>query len=252
MIVNLHVASENIGDKASPPLLYFRPKTDYCILDFRDGIPSGCSAIIVGGGAILNQRIESPHPRIAWGAGHASENLGPHLDSLNHLSQYAMAGVRDGHIGKQWVPCASCMHPVFDSARRIKPDREFVFYEAKNAARRFPHRVPPFDNTMLPRMGNDLGTIEEAVEFLASGETVVTNSYHGVYWGLLLGRKVIAIPYSSKFYHFPIPVPMRTVGSWQGGTHQAKSFPDFLNDCRRANRKFAEDVFSFLGVDWEG
>ena len=40
----------------------------------------------------------------------------------------------------------------------------------------------------------------KTIEFIGSGDVVVTNSYHGAYWATLLGKVVVAFPWASKFY----------------------------------------------------
>ena len=57
-------------------------------------------------------------------------------------------------------------------------------------------------------MGNGSGDLNGALAFLASGETVITSTYHGAYWGLMLGRKVIVVPWATKFLGFRHPVTL--------------------------------------------
>ena len=71
-----------------------------------------------------------------------------------------------------------------------------------------------------------------------SGETVITNSFHGTYWALLLKRKVVCIPFSSKFYGFRYPPAYCTDGDWRKAARQASVRPDALEDARHHNLKF--------------
>ena len=82
---------------------------------------------------------------------------------------------------------------------------------------------------------------------LATAETVVSSSYHGVYWAMLLGKKVIALPFNAKFYGFRYDMPMETVKDLD--LHKIKSAPKFdgfLEECRELNREFAGDVGELL------
>ena len=40
-----------------------------------------------------------------------------------------------------------------------------------------------------PVMHNGADSIDDVIKFLGSGETIVTNSYHGVYWGLFQSQE---------------------------------------------------------------
>ena len=51
-------------------------------------------------------------------------------------------------------------------------------------------------------MTNDPVTIKEAIDFINNCDTIITNSYHGMYWSYLLGKEVICIPFSSGHYNF--------------------------------------------------
>jgi hypothetical protein len=92
--------------------------------------------------------------------------------------------------------------------------------------------------------------IKDVLTFLGSGNVVVTNSYHGVYWGTLLRRQVVCIPYSSKFYNFKYP-PAYSInhgGDWQKQATGARQFTEALEDSRAANRKFHDRVMETITV----
>jgi hypothetical protein len=85
------------------------------------------------------------------------------------------------------------MHPIFDDPGEAV--HELVKY---SAVRRVDCSHGP-----EPHMTNVDGTIEESVRFLASGRSIITSSYHGAYWGMLLGRRVHVISWGSKFDYLP-------------------------------------------------
>ena len=84
------------------------------------------------------------------------------------------------------------------------------------------------------------------IEILGSSDTVITNSYHGVYWATLLGRKVVCIPWGSKFNMFKHPPTMATERNWVEKIEKAKSYPEALEDCRKANIAFYNDVKNLI------
>jgi len=86
-----------------------------------------------------------------------------------------------------------------------------------------------------PHMTNLAGDMEEVIAFLASGEVVVTSSYHGAYWARLLGRKVALLPRGSKFWHLP-PAPPRD-RPW---------VPGMLKAHKEINRAFFREVLDLM------
>ena len=199
MILGLHIRdTKNAGDRASSPLDYF----DFpgaVAADMRSVPQCRPDMVIYGGGSIT----ASPDfrawdcPVVAWGVGHHVRKE-PWADAMREEHERArwlcaMYFPRDAVEGFEVVPCASCMHPVFDE--RIEPECEVVCY---SAARRVDASRPG-----VPHMTNEDGDIETAVRFLGSARKVVTSSYHGAYWAGLLGREVDIVPWGSKFSYLP-------------------------------------------------
>lgn len=193
--------------------------------------------------AMLSQLDKSIGPRILWGAGHNSRDTNEDSYTVNYpayLNQFHLVGVRDWDTDYRWVPCASCMHPAFDKEYEIK--NEIVWFE---------HKKKMIDGKWIdtipaPRMVNVGQNMEQVIEFLGSGETVVTNSYHGVYWATLLNRKVVCIPWGSKFGMFKHPPTMATQSNWQDKVGLAVSYKSALNECRNANQEFYNDVLNLI------
>jgi hypothetical protein len=265
-IVNLHRANTtNIGDLMCAPALYFPDlfSDRLEILGFKaDENPDSqeewrarfdaASTIVVGGGGLLeidfferglaylfaNKRPEVK--TILWGAGHNNWNGDwRKLKQKLSLDQYPfdLIGVRDYNSSYEWLPCVSCMHPAFD--RAPLPTRDVVLYAHADAfkiphfAERLPKGLPTLDNS---------ASMEDAVEFLASGELVLTDSFHGLYWATLLGRRVIAFPTTSKFYSVKHPAPLCDPSDWKRFEPMAKSYPMALHECREATKAFAARV----------
>ena len=223
-IVNLyHRGTDNVGDDNCSPLDYFG------ITGEKDDLTSyseyeNADAVIFGGGMVLKKIRQLAMLeyigglKIGWGVGHnnAQKKKFEYADEP-FLKSFDLLGVRDFVEGLRYVPCPSCMLPHFGKFYEIK--HEVVFYQNTLSA-------PMKD--VGPVMGNDEMDIGKVIEFLASGETVVASSYHGVYWAMLLGRKVIAVPFNAKFYGFRYDVPKCELGDWMKSLHKAQRYDGFL------------------------
>jgi hypothetical protein len=157
------------------------------------------------------------------------------------------------------------MHPAFDRQREVK--HEIVVFSHK----KFQIHIPG-----VPRLTNTTQNFEQVLDFLASGETIITSSYHGAYWGTLLGRKVLAFPFSTKFYtfkHLPTLYPVKKwkpaswklsifkkqiyqrwdknkflcdLQNWQDLLKNCQSYPESLVECRTQNQKFYEQCLEMI------
>lgn len=181
-------------------------------------------------------------PRILWGAGFNDRHTEDPYDIEwpEYMSKFHLVGVRDYVSDFRWVPCVSCMHPAFDKEYKIT--NEIVWFEHKK--RLLDNKT--FDKLPAPRMINTGQNMEQIVEFLGSAETVITNSYHGVYWAILLGRKVVCIPWGSKFHAFKHPPTMANDKNWSDMISKAVSYDNALDDCRTANKDFYQEVISLI------
>ena len=178
-------------------------------------------------------------PRHIWGAGHngpldkrgAAEIVYP-----DWLMNFDEVGVRDWDQNQPWVPCASCMHPALKKKYAIKND--VVFFEHKKQL------IKNFGNDSIPRFVNSGSNIDQTIELLGSANIILTNSYHGAYWGVLLGKKVIVVePWSSKFLSMKhAPWILKRDQDWKDVVDQIKICDSALDDCRDATTKFWEKI----------
>lgn len=202
-ILGLHIReSRNAGDRWSSPLDYLTFHGCEVVKgDMRAPPDVRPDVVVYGGGSIVTSPDFRRWPgalMIAWGVGH-HERVRPWDDLMRaaHATASEICDLyfpRDGVGSFEQVPCASCLHPVFDDCP--DPVHAVVRYSAAR-------RITVDDPSDAPHMTNEDGDIERAVRFLASGETVVTSSYHGAYWASLLGRKVKIVPWGSKFEYLP-------------------------------------------------
>ncbi len=174
----------------------------------------------------------SQHPLILWGVG-ANTHDGKKFEWPEWTGEFDLVGLRDWPNPWNYVPCPSCMHESF-SVDRPDPIHKLVIYDQVD----FPVGV---QMEGVPRENNShpASEMERIIAFLASGETILTSSYHGAYWGFLLNRKVVVWkPFSTKFYG----LKPRTVFADENNLELALSIPQdndgFLDECRELNRQF--------------
>jgi hypothetical protein len=273
-IINYHrLNTTNIGDLICAPALWFPELAEASreeILGFKGSENTSVAEakswknrlveadlLIIGGGGLLEiefflsglQQISEhrkPGSRaVVWGAGHNNWQVADwrKLKQGLDLEPYGfdLVGVRDVDCGYDWVPCASCMSPALE--QQSDPVFDVVMYAhtgtIQNAARlaTLPTGLPMLDNS---------APFEQVIPFLASGDLVLTDSFHGMYWATLLGRRVIAFPSSSKFYSVKHPVPLCDPGDWQRFAPLARRYPEALDECRDSNRAFAKKVFGLI------
>lgn len=246
MIVFSHYYdTPNIGDKMCAPYHYFQYR-DTEVIDIRNELPD-CEAVIYGGGAIepllrtdkIHHRVTA-RSKIAWGIGtsrRGKNDHGPLVDDLD------LCGVRE--FGREdpdrkiyYVPCVSCMSPLLDKSYEVT--NEVVVYSHG-------HFDSGFSEKGMPFLKNN-ATFEEAISFIGSAETVITNSFHGTYWSLLMGKKTVCVPFSSKFYGFKFPPVYLSDSDWKSARSQAVVYDEALSDCREKNVWFDARVRSLISV----
>ena len=122
------------------------------------------------------------------------------------------------------------MHPALSMNLGLRND--IVIYEHEH----IPLRYSDLNNK--PKMINNNHDFEEVVKFLGTANYVITNSYHGMYWALLLKRKVVAVPFSNKFDFFSYDVPMGRIEDWSELLERSTIYDNALEECRLLNNEF--------------
>ena len=251
--------------------------------------PKADALIVGGGGLISNQTfnnvietaLQSVYgPKVLWGAGFNLHSypfgFSRELDGLRGLraeargllkryglrdkssweksllkqsqhypsidSRYDLVGVRDWGTIYRWVPCASCMHPIFGAARLQAPKKRLIVID---------HPMFFKINTSRPIKSSNLNkSFENIISILADAEVVITSSYHAAYWAILLGRRVVVVPWSTKFLRFRWPVQFAfDLDGVSNAVKSSATFPDALEEARNANISFARDVSSLINVN---
>jgi hypothetical protein len=226
--------TNNVGDKYASPNKYFNLGQDKDIeghIDYDDDI-------LIGGGGMLyyKKKIEeicrNKKKRLIFWSGVNSHNIN-HLDYPSFMDRFDIIGSRDWNSGFDWVPCPSCLHPSFTQNYEIK--REIGIYSHHRK------KLSKFDNIDIHHNNEKF---DEIIAFLGSCEIIITNSYHGLYWGTILGRKMILVdPFSNRFFytkHKPIICSRHDALSKR---HSARAYPEALAECREAVQLFGKKLF---------
>lgn len=277
--VFVHSVTNNIGDLKSCPIEYFplfssvascRVGSRYLlkaieqfgeteILKLLKG-----RVVVLGGGGLIALDRHSSHDRVmqflsifarsggtavAWGIGH--NRMGGWRDWMAErngdfypawLADFALIGLRDLPNPYAWVPCVSCMHPAFEQRSDVKHEVVAFLHGQESARIRHAfHGIPQLDNIQSGNRKRSEQRFREVIELIGSGRTVVTNSYHGLYWATLLGKNVIAMPNSSKFSGFKYPFTVcEDLSKWRECAGNTSIYSGALAECREANKAFFE------------
>ncbi len=238
-------ASANLGDTWCSPydhLPGLSERWTTSVHDLKEPTPP-CDAVIYGGGKIMGGLAETfgPHDlaarhRIAWGVSTVQKfPWSPRY--ARAYRQLTLVGTRDWDDRRfAFAPCATCMASDFDAP--TPPEHEVVAYLHHWRAPKMGLTIP--DD--IPVQDNRYGDFSQTIAFIASGETVVTNSYHGTYWALLLGRKVLCIPFSNKFHSFRVAPGYAKPSNWRQKLALARASDEMLALCRAATEDFATQV----------
>lgn len=183
----------------------------------------------------ISKIILPERPKFVWGAGHNTSG-DYKTDEINYpesLANFNLVGIRDYSFTQhQWAPCASCMHPALRQNYAIKND--IIWFEHKKQI------IKDFGTESIPRFINSGSNIEQTIELLGSANIILTNSYHGAYWGTLMKKRVVIVgPWSTKFHFFKYqPTIPNRKESIKSAIERSKFYEDALEDCVSTTEKF--------------
>lgn len=266
-VVTIHrLDTRNVGDLYCAPHHYFEQLkgTQLDIFDYKSedqGVANNfierisSNSLIIGGGGLLNRNgfgkqmklFEQLGPKgkktVLWGVGHNAKSpatYGKKIDYNVDISKFGLAGTRDYSMPGEYVPCVSCMHPIFDKEYTETEDTGIVFHKDTLRKPKITGRFGDFPTS------SNTTNFEELINFIGSCNKIVTDSYHAMYWSMLMGKKVVAIPNSSKFYDFKEKPVISTFNNAINDMAKAQVYTGLLEECRDINLKFSEKVFDYL------
>lgn len=187
----------------------------------------------------LLKRLNPNHKFICWGGG-----LNFHDQTAfvypDFLREWDLVGMREWGNPYEYVPCPSCMNSAFERPWGSDCHSQVVVFE---------HHAAPIPLTQFPKLNSAKRKDEflAVLMFLASGNTVITNSYHGAYWALLLGRRVVIYkPFSNRFYGLKPRVGFADESNWKQRVEESEPAPGYLAECREINFRFANKVMDCI------
>ena len=255
----------NAGDLYSSPVNYFPElgKIEVDIFDFKNSDENGITSLIsdnslvIGGGGLLNRKsfqfqletfqklCEHGKKTVLWGVGHNSKYKRD-FRKLNQysidLDKFGLVGTRDYSLAPTWVPCVSCMHPLFNNKSTSRQETGVILHDKTYNKQRI---ISRFEG--LPLISNRVD-IETYIAFIKDSENIITDSYHAMYWGMLLEKKVLVIPNSSKFFDFKYDPVFTNFENCLEDLKKARSYSGVLEECRERNLDFAGKVFNYLNL----
>jgi len=245
--VHFHDTS-NVGDILCNPFHYFDWSKHECqsfdIFKWKQRVP--IDMLIFGGGGMLHTQVDDAMRKalheakelnpdckvVMWGVGSNYHHM-CHGHWHEWLKEFDIVGLRDRTNPFHYVPCASCMHSEF-LIHRPRPNEAYVMYYHDDFPLDLPH----------PRMSNfETDDMKLIIDFLSKGHVVLTNSYHGAYWSMLIQKPVIVMnAWMSRFF---AGLPWHGVYAnkenyvEQTGSAVLNVAPRLLlDDCRKRNQQF--------------
>jgi hypothetical protein len=252
MIYEVHrKVDNNIGDYYCNPSRYFNFTEVTSGELMYNNFPVKNNTLIIGGGGLIHKKFslhiqalldKKPRFSVLWGIGH---NFGKkHVRKTDGNVYYPswikkanLVGIRDYIEGYHdtYLPCVSCMHPAFDKTYESKHDVVYFTHAFKSK----------YNDTAIHHLTNDEMNFEKVIEFLGSGNTVVTDSYHGAYWAQLLGKNVIVASWSVKFDH--MKYAPKFINSINDTLPPANNKIDgFFEECKTLNKDFYQKFLNLL------
>lgn len=182
-------------------------------------------------------------PRFLWGAGYNGEYNKKARNKFFYpewLVEFDKIGVRDWAQNLDWYPCASCMHPALRKNYTIKND--VIFFEHKKQL------LKDFGKESIPRFVNSGSNVDQTIELLGSANVILTNSYHGAYWGTLLKKRVIVVgAWGAKFYAMKHPPAMLDkTETWNDVLDTAQIHNTALDECVAKTQEYWDTVKSSI------
>ena len=268
----------NPGDYWCTPMHYWQEfrKGDWVDVMNVDSVDlNSYDQIIVGGGGLLgNDNFDPyiqqllPHANRVWfWAPGINSNIQDHkeitqrgfarLVETSRAKRYNLKGfvneqisVRDYNQAYDYLPCVTCMHPVFDDVESEVTQDYLILAHHKVKALLIQHLF--FENKK--RLLQPKTEIDKIVKEIKRSKYIVTNSYHGAYWSMLCNKPVVIVaPWTNKFFFFknqpdiitPNEISLIALKELEPKKQidcydftSIETYPDYLEECRTANREF--------------
>jgi hypothetical protein len=148
------------------------------------------------------------------------------------LNDVKLLSFTENFSSNTWVPCVSCMNKIFDKTYEKKNNGLTAILDGKRK-NKYNIKAP----TVL-----DTDNLKIICHLIGVSETIITNSFYGAYWAMLLNKKVLVTDDVDPRVHY-IPLPyIRTSNRYFSNIKTFSANPEFLNICRRRNIEFYEKL----------
>jgi hypothetical protein len=262
-VICLHeTKTVNTGDlKCLPKLYYDIPSCDVGdIRRFQDF--DNYDMIIVGGGGLIDldyfdgflERIGTLEDKlkVIWGAG----LNGYRYTYPGYIANYDLIGLRDSIFKNlkmdkfKYVPCVSCKNTLFDEPVLTETTDVLYYYHhfetMTNKMNELVSRNPHITNFEVAKNSDDMASI---IEKMSRAKVIVTNTYHGTYWGSLLGKKIYTVETTTKSKLLDLPLNIEFIKYDTiiniGNTKNDYEL-SYLKECRQLNDNFYNGVKNMI------
>ena len=159
--------------------------------------------IILSGGGLLNcleiwnqninKLLEISENVIGWGIG-LNKHHRTNIKTEINFDKFKLLGIRDYNVKlsehTEYVPCSSCKLPYFNKEYKIKRKIGICEHHEKKI------------NLAFDKINNE-AEISEIIKFIGETDLVLSNTYHCLYFSLLLKKKSLLFnSFSEKFNNF--------------------------------------------------
>lgn len=247
--------TNNTGDLACGYYQYFFPDFEKykCIVHDVNSVNFSLirktDIIIVGGGGLLNATSEwnfcinkaakLAGKAVIWSAGFNSAYKGHQLSNKIDFKLFDLVSVRDFQYKDfRYAPCATCVIPELHKEYTIERNVGVVAH--KDVPSHLPKEIHEFEKV------TNSASLQEMVEFIATSQVVFTNSYHAVYWSILLQRKCILFAPRSEKYDFYKYPPVKFSGNLEDDIAKAVIYPEAMEDSMSLTLGFLKDIKSLI------
>ncbi len=251
-LYHVHIESkENLQDITNP-FFYFDNQigTEYIKVDnIKRKIevgPSSGHVVISGDIALDDNRILSRleewtsyefKSTSIWNGRFTRQVENP-IEYYSVLDKVDLLSFRENYGGSKWVPCVSCMHKIFNRNTEKTTIGLGAILNGK-LKKKTDLKVPTVQ---------DSESFKNICALIAASEVIITNSFYGAYWSMLMGKRVMVMEgIDSRVHQIPIPY-IYTSNRYFNNIKTFSSNEEFLNICRNRNIEFYNKLKVKIGV----
>lgn len=253
----------NTGDlKCLPKLYYDIPSCDVGDIRQFENFDD-YDMIIVGGGGLIDLDYFDPYLeriskldnklKVIWGAG----LNGYRYTYPGYVADYNLIGLRDSIFKNlktnkfKYVPCVSCKHTLFDNPILTETTDVLYYYHhfegLTNKMNELVSKNSHITNFEMAKNSDDINTV---IEKMSRAKVIITNTYHGTYWGSLLGKKIYTVETTTKSRLLDLPLNIEFIqyDSIINNIHRSTNDYElkYLRECRMLNDNFYNGIKNMI------